>query len=117
MSLQSRNIHATRTLPLASILRPIPPVLDDSKIDNMVCTLQKNPPAGTEFEPGTLPPVDILHYQSPAGKDFYFAFGGCHRLQAYGRAQVEDVNCKVLKVTKSMLKVYLGGSVDAIVGE
>lgn len=70
-----------------------------------------------EYTPGHLPPIDVLHYRSPGARDFYFAFGGCHRLQAYEKAQVEDVECKVLKVTKQMLKVYLGGSVDAIVGE
>lgn len=87
----------------------------------MVQTLQHNIPttdgASCEYISGHLPPIDVLHYRSPAGKDFYFAFGGCHRLQAYERAEVEGVECKVLKVTKGMLKVYLGGSVDAIVGE
>lgn len=89
----------------------------------MVQTLKKetpdyiSSPAPESITPGQLPPVDVLHYRSPAGKDFYFAFGGCHRLQAYEKAQVEEVSCKVLKVTKGMLKVYLGGSLDALVGE
>jgi sulfiredoxin len=121
-SLQSRAIK-TQTLPLSSLLRPIPPVLDHKKIDSMVQTLKNETPdyipspAPESITPGELPPVDVLHYRSPSGKDYYFAFGGCHRLQAYDKAQVEGVNCKVLKVTKPMLKVYLGGSVDAIVGE
>lgn len=117
-SLQSRNISTTQVLPLNAILRPIPPVLEQPKIDTMVRTLQATADdASCEYAPGHLPPVDILHYRSPEAKDFYFAFGGCHRLQAYERAGVEGVECKVLKVTKRMLKVYLGGSVDAIVGE
>lgn len=115
-SIQSRNIQATRTLPLNVILRPILPALDQPKIDTMVQTLQNNP-TDASFTAGHLPPIDILHYKSPAGKDFHFAFGGCHRLQAYERAKVEGVECKVLKVTKGVLKVHLGGSVDAIVGE
>jgi sulfiredoxin len=121
-SLQSRAIK-TQTLPLSSLLRPIPPVLDHKKIDSMVQTLKNETPdyipspAPESITPGELPPVDVLHYRSPSGKDYYFAFGGCHRLQAYDKAQVEGVNCKVLQVTKPMLKVYLGGSVDAIVGD
>ena len=64
------------------------------------------------------PPVDVLHYHSKAqDKDYYFAFGGCHRMQAYDKAGVDVVDVRCLKVTKQMLKVYLGGSVDRIVGE
>ncbi|KAL0630565.1 hypothetical protein Q9L58_010586 [Maublancomyces gigas] len=120
-SLQSRGISTTQVLPLSIILRPIPPVIEQLKIDSMVQTLQGDVPTANDtscgYTPGHLPPVDILHYRSPEAKDFYFAFGGCHRLQAYEKARVEGVECKVLKVTKGMLKVYLGGSVDAIVGE
>ncbi|KAI5856923.1 ParB/Sulfiredoxin [Tricharina praecox] len=121
-SLQSRALK-TQSLPLSSLLRPIPPVLDSKKIDSMVQTLRNETPdyipspAPEAITPGELPPVDVLHYRAPSGKDFYFAFGGCHRLQAYEKAQVESVGCKVLKVTRPMLKVYLGGSVDAIVGD
>lgn len=122
-SIQSTNLPI-KPLPLASLLRPIPPVLDHQKIDSMVQTLKHEEPsyvptpAPSSITPGSLPPVDVLHYHSPTtGKDFYFAFGGCHRLQAYEKAGVEMVDCKVLKVTKPMLKVYLGGSVDAIVGK
>lgn len=121
-SLQSRNISTSQVIPLGAILRPIPPVLEQLKIDNMVQTLQGKVSAADvvpceKYTLGHLPPIDVLHYRSPGERDFYFAFGGCHRLQAYERAQVEGVECKVLKVTKQMLKVYLGGSVDAIVGE
>lgn len=121
-SLQSRAVRA-QTLPLASLLRPIPPVLDAQKVDSMVQTLRGEAPdhlpspPPESIAPGQLPPVDVLHYHAPAsGRDFYFVFGGCHRLQAYERGDVRDVSCKVLKVTKPMLRVYLGASVDAIVG-
>lgn len=120
-SLQSRNISTSRVIPLGAIMRPILPVLEQLKIDSMVQTLRGEVSAADvapcEYTLGHLPPIDMLHYRSPGERDFYFAFGGCHRLQAYERAQVEGVECKVLKVTKQMLKVYLGGSVDAIVGE
>jgi sulfiredoxin len=122
-SIQSRAVKQ-QSLPLSLLLRPIPPVLDHRKIDSMVQTLQGATPdfiptpAPESITPGQLPPVDVLHYHSKKdGKDFYFVFGGCHRMQAYEKAGVQMVDCKVLKVTRGMLKVYLGGSVDALVGE
>ncbi|KAF9637610.1 ParB-like nuclease [Lasiodiplodia theobromae] len=122
-SIQSRHLPITQ-LPLSSILRPIPPVIDAPKVDSMVQTLRGEAcdyipsPAPERIEAGKLPPVDVLHYHSKAqDKDYYFAFGGCHRMQAYDKAGVDVVDVRCLKVTKQMLKVYLGGSVDRIVGE
>lgn len=110
-SIQSRTAKQQK-LPLSQILRPIPPVLDTQKIDSMVRTLSGEAPsyiptpAPEAIVLGQLPPVDVLHYKSPkTGKDYYFAFGGCHRLQAYDKAEVEMIDCKVMKVTKDMLKV------------
>ena len=112
-SIQSRTAKQQK-LPLSQILRPIPPVLDQRKIDSMVSTLSGETPsyiptpAPESIVSGQLPPVDILHYKSPVtGKDYYFAFGGCHRLQAYDKAKVAEIDCKVMKVTKNMLKVGL----------
>lgn len=111
-SIQSRALKQQQ-IPRAQLLRPIPPVLDQKKIDSMVQTLRGETPdfipspAPESITPGELPPVDVLHYRSPAGSDYYFVFGGCHRMQAYDRLNAEMVNCKVIKVTKNMLKVRL----------
>ncbi|KAI9829960.1 MAG: hypothetical protein M1819_005932 [Sarea resinae] len=134
MSVQTSSIRNITLIPLASILRPIPPVLDEGKYNSMITTLQnsspedgsapnesatpKNEDAGDS--PTGLPPVDVLHYHRPAtdekeAKDFYFAFGGCHRLRAHQESGVDMVACRVMKVTKKMLSPYLGGSVDSIV--
>lgn len=43
MSIHTAHIKDTFYLPLDSIRRPIPPVLDHTKIDAMVCTLQTAP--------------------------------------------------------------------------
>ncbi|KAF8431974.1 hypothetical protein BGX38DRAFT_1227540, partial [Terfezia claveryi] len=52
----------------------------------------------------SLPPVDVLYYKCPqTGREFYFAFGGCHRLSALERAGREMVECKVVRVTRGML--------------
>lgn len=65
-----------------------------------------------------LPPVDVLYYKSKTtGREYYFAFGGCHRLSACERAGKGLVECKVLKVTRGMLGGYLGGSLGVVLGE
>lgn len=100
------SIHTAQTatithLPLAAIHRPIPPVLDQEKIGAMVCTLE---------DPATpLPPIDVFHIRSE-GVDHYYAFGGCHRFQAYERAGAELVPCKVVRAAPSTLKLYMGAS-------
>lgn len=121
-SVQSRLITKTTWLPLSSLIRPIAPVpLDTSKIASMVDTLSHCPAPSLGEQPHnttTLPPVDVLYYKSPTtSREFYFAFGGCHRLKACEQAGKEMVECKVLKVTKGMLRGYLGGSLDRVLGE
>ncbi|AWU75114.1 hypothetical protein CAS74_003467 [Pichia kudriavzevii] len=116
MSLQTRNYGNIQDVPLADIIRPIMPVLDSAKIDTMVSTLKGDPtPSATctmeNIIAGELPPIDVLMV-SDKGVKKYFAFGGCHRFQAYEKAGVPMVRCKVLPSTKGQLKVYLGSSVD-----
>jgi len=75
-------------------------------------------PAEGRGVPDKLPPVDVLYYRTKTtGREYYFAFGGCHRLSACELAGTMEVECKVLKVTKGMLKGYLGGSLAAVLGE
>lgn len=116
MSLQTRNYAKITEVPLKDIRRPIMPVLDGSKIDAMVSTLQGTPTASAtcsveDAVAGELPPIDVLCV-SHKGQRMYFAFGGCHRFQAYERSGTQMVRCKVLPCTRDMLKVYLGASVD-----
>lgn len=117
MSLQTRNFAKIEEIPLNQLLRPIPPVLDTAKISTMVATLGGTPTASPtcaieDMTAGELPPVDVL-VVSHGGRRLYFAFGGCHRLQAYEKAGVPMVRCKVLPCTRGQLKVYLGSSVDS----
>lgn len=117
MSLQTRNFGKVDFIPLKDIIRPIMPVLDNTKIDTMVETLKGNPtPSSTcqleDIKSGELPPIDVL-VVSENGNRKYFAFGGCHRFQAYDKAGVEMVKCKLLPCTKGQLKIYLGSSVDS----
>lgn len=116
MSIQTRNIHRVSEVPLNEIIRPIMPVLDNIKINTMVNTLNGEPTASTtckleDIVSGELPPIDVLCV-SHKGHKKYFAFGGCHRFQAYEKSGKPMVRCKVLPCTKDMLKVYLGSSVE-----
>ncbi|KAG7194868.1 Sulfiredoxin [Scheffersomyces spartinae] len=125
MSLQSSHLK-TEYVALEEIRRPIPPVLDTQKIDAMVSTLKGTPQASAtcaleDIESGQLPPIDVFKVREQ-GKSYYFAFGGCHRFQAYDRLAVENnnrneptmVKCRILPATRDSLKVYLGSSVDTM---
>lgn len=119
MSLQSSNLKE-EYVPLSQIKRPIPPVLDYQKIDAMAATLGGNPMASAtckieDITPGELPPIDVFLVREQ-GKSYYFAFGGCHRFQAYDRLSKDGndpkVKARILPATRKTLKVYLGASVD-----
>ncbi|QLL34186.1 hypothetical protein HG536_0G00430 [Torulaspora globosa] len=110
MSLQTQNLHKVSEIPLSQIKRPIAPVLDEPKIDSMETTLKTN---------AELPPVDVLQMKNSKGSVVNFAFGGCHRLQAYdrlARATNGDplVRCKILPATRQQLELYLGSSLAVI---
>lgn len=120
MSMQSTNLKVDY-VPLDQIRRPIPPVLDYQKIDAMLSTLNGTPMASAtcgleEITSGELPPIDVFKVREE-GKNYYFAFGGCHRFQAYDRLSEEGtketmVKVKLLPATRKTLRVYLGASVD-----
>lgn len=124
MSLQSSQLKINY-VPLSQIRRPIPPVLDLQKIDAMVSTLNGVPMASAtckidQITSGELPPIDVFKVRE-LGKDYYFAFGGCHRFQAYDKKSKEAhepmVKCKILPATRKTLRVYLGASVDEMFAE
>lgn len=123
MSVQTGNLNRITEIPLSQIRRPIAPVLDHSKIDAMVSTLDGEPMASAtctleqaQESKGQLPPVDVLCVRE-SGQTYYFAFGGCHRFQAYERRAAQEqrdvpVRSKVIPATRHQLKLYVGASVD-----
>ncbi|AQZ11127.1 SRX1 (YKL086W) [Zygosaccharomyces parabailii] len=123
MSVQTGNLNRITEIPLSQIRRPIAPVLDHSKIDAMVSTLDGQPTASATCTleqaqelKGQLPPVDVLCVREK-GQTYYFAFGGCHRFQAYERRAAQEqrdvpVRSKVIPATRHQLKLYVGASVD-----
>lgn len=129
MSIQTRNLNQIREIPLSQIRRPIAPVLDYQKIDAMVSTLNGKPSASktctledAEKMDGKLPPIDVLCVREN-GQMYYFAFGGCHRFQAYDKAAETSkekdtlVRCKILPATRSQLRLYVGSSIDKMFEE
>lgn len=121
MSIHTSSLNKIEYLPLDEIRRPIPPVLDYQKIDAMVSTLQGNPMASATCSleeaqdlNGELPPIDVMKVREN-GKTYYFAFGGCHRFQAYERLKGEKlVKCKIMPASKEQIKLYTGASIDAM---
>ncbi|SCU99459.1 LADA_0H19900g1_1 [Lachancea dasiensis] len=123
MSIQTGGLLRVSHIPLSQIRRPIAPVLDYQKIDAMVSTLKGTPQASKTctLEDATamnseLPPIDVLCVRDQ-GETYYFAFGGCHRFQAYDRIRDQtgeevQVRCKLIPATKSQLKLYVGSSID-----
>ncbi|AET38892.1 sulfiredoxin Ecym_3406 [Eremothecium cymbalariae DBVPG len=123
MSIQTRGLAKIEYIPLSHIRRPIAPVLDSTKIDAMVSTVKGVPMASATCTlgeavamNGELPAIDVMHVRED-GKDYYFAFGGCHRFQAYDRLSSERqedtlVRCKIVPTTRKQLRVYVGASLD-----
>ncbi|SCU88723.1 LAME_0E00914g1_1 [Lachancea meyersii CBS 8951] len=123
MSIQTGGLNKISLVSLSQIRRPIAPVLDHQKIDAMVSTLKGLPEASktcTKEEAAAmdaqLPPIDVLCVRNE-GKTYYFAFGGCHRFQAYDRIAREtgddvQVRCKLIPATRSQLHLYVGSSLD-----
>ncbi|CCE65552.1 hypothetical protein TPHA_0L02000 [Tetrapisispora phaffii CBS 4417] len=125
MSIQTSNLLKVSELPLSQIRRPIQPVLDYQKIDAMVSTYKGTPQASKTcsladaetFKDGNLPPIDVMSVREQ-GQTYYFAFGGCHRFQAYDRLAKESpshdimVRCKVMPATRKQLRLYVGTNID-----
>jgi sulfiredoxin len=89
-------------IPIRVIQRPLVPSVNETKVQSLCETI--------ETEPDKVPPVTVLWIQGSEGGNYYFAFGGCHRYEAYKRLQKETIPAILQKSTLANLKTILGAS-------
>ncbi|KAL1020944.1 hypothetical protein UPYG_G00006720 [Umbra pygmaea] len=103
-SIHSDSVWEVHNMPIEVIIRPIPPVLDECKVQSLMGTIKES----TDIS--TVPPIDILWIKGRQGGDYYYSFGGCHRFEAYKRLKMKTIPAKIFKSNVADLRTYLGSS-------
>eukprot|EP00128_Syssomonas_multiformis_P000851 Colp12_sorted_trinity150504_noHs@14433 len=104
-SVHTANIEEIYDMPIDAIIRPIPSILCEKKVEGLIETISDE---GKRIQ--EVPPIDVLWVKGSEGGDYYFAFGGCHRFAAHQRLGSKTIRVKLVPASESDLRVYMGSS-------